>query len=85
MKKLILATIAVAGFSGAALAQEAPALIYGDAYEQNVQNVSEGFGVDFTGTASVGPTYDNASTVTFDNGSAATLGNINANENYSGR
>ena len=77
MQKLILAAITLVGLSGAALAQEAPALLYGDAYGQNVQNASEGFGVDFTGTAAIGPVYDNTSPVT--------PGNINATENYSGR
>lgn len=78
MRKLILASAALVGLTGAALAQEAPALIYSGAYAQNVQNAAEGFGLDYSGTASIGVASQDASPVTalFDEG---------ANEIRSGR
>lgn len=52
MRKFILASVAVLGFAGVAAAQEAPALIYSDAYAQNVQNAGSA-PVDQTATASI--------------------------------
>jgi hypothetical protein len=77
MRKLILASVALFGVAGAAVAQEAPALIYGDNYEQNVQN-AQSAGFDFSGTASIAP---NASYGV----PGATIVDVNQNENYSGR
>jgi outer membrane lipoprotein SlyB len=77
MNKLLLASVAVLGFAGAAAAQEAPALIYSDAFAQNVQNVGSGT-VD--GFAS-------ASAAALQNATITGVGGfqINDSQNYSGR
>ncbi len=82
MNRLILASATLFAFAGAAAAQEAPALIYGDSYAQNVQNVSDGASMGFAGSASATrPDIDRASaTVT---GQSGLL--INQNQNYSGK
>ena len=75
MNKFLLASVAVLGLSGVAAAQEAPALIYSDAFAQNVQNVGTapaagGFSVSSHQNAAV-PGADRFQ--------------INLNQNYSGR
>lgn len=75
MRKLILASVAVLGFAGVAAAQEAPALIYGQA-DQNISNHG-GAAVDFGRTASV----NHGVTASTQDGGF----NINLNDNYSGR
>ncbi len=74
MNKLLLASVAVLGLSGIAAAQEAPALVYSDAFALNVQNA---------GTAPVGgglsvSSLQNATVP----GADGFL--INLNQNYSG-
>lgn len=80
MRKLILASVAVLGFAGIAAAQEAPALIYGEA-NQNISN-HDGAAVDYGRTASVGKVTDRSVVA-----STAQDGgfNINQNDNYSGK
>ena len=81
MRKLILASVAVLGFAGVAAAQEAPALIYGQA-AQNISN-HDGAAVDYRATtASVSK---NAPTSSSPTTAAPTLLDINQNPNYSGR
>ncbi len=75
MRKFLLASVAVLGFAGVAAAQEAPALIYSDAFAQNVENVGAapaagGFTASSQQNASV-PSVDGFQ--------------INLNQNYSGR
>jgi hypothetical protein len=78
MNKFLIASVAVLGFAGAAAAQEAPALIYSDAYAQNVQNAGAA-PVDRTVTASV-TSQRNASLP-----SQAGSYNPILNDNYSGK
>jgi hypothetical protein len=74
MNKFLLASVALLGFAGVAAAQEAPALIYSDAFAQNVQNVGSAPVTGYA-SASVSALQD------------ATVGGfqINSNQNYSGR
>lgn len=77
MNKFLLASVALLGFAGVAAAQEAPALIYSDAFAQNVQNVGSA-PTDRMATASISSGH--SATVTDGGGFQ-----INANQNYSGR
>lgn len=81
MRKLILASVAVLGFAGVAAAQEAPALIYGEA-SQNISN-HDGAAVDFGRTASVSHSVESRGVT----GASAQDGgfNINLNDDYSGK
>ena len=78
MKKLAIAAATLVTLSGAALAQEAPALIYSDAFAKNVQNVTVDGGASYAGRASA--TQDVGGST-----SAPATFNINANPDYSGR
>jgi outer membrane lipoprotein SlyB len=77
MNKFLLASVALLGFAGVAAAQEAPALIYSDAFAQNVQNVGSG-SVDG---------YASASVAALQNATVTGVGGfqINDSQNYSGR
>jgi len=77
MRKFLLASVAVLGFAGVAAAQEAPALIYSDAYAQNVQNAGSA-PTDRTATASI---------TSQQNASLPNQGGFNPllNDNYSGK
>jgi hypothetical protein len=78
MRKFLIASVAVLGFAGVAAAQEAPALIYSDAYAQNVQNAGSA-AVDRMATASIA-SQQNASLP----GQGGTFNPI-LNDNYSGK
>ena len=71
MNKFAIAAAALVALSGAAIAQEAPALIYSDTFAQNVQNVG---GASFSGRASATQAVDAG--VSYD---------VHANQDYSGR
>lgn len=77
MNKLLLASVALLGFAGVAAAQEAPALIYSDAFAQNVENVGS---VPSTGYASASVTSGHSAAITDVGGFQ-----INNSPNYSGR
>jgi hypothetical protein len=77
MNKFLLASVGLLGFAGVAAAQEAPALIYSDAFAQNVQNAGS---VPSAGYASASVTSGHNATVTGVGGFQ-----INTNQNYSGR
>lgn len=78
MNKLLLASVALLGFAGVAAAQEAPALIYSDAFAQNVQNA---------GSAPSTSGYASASVTSLQDATITGVGGfqINTNQNYSGR
>jgi hypothetical protein len=78
MRKFLIASVAVLGFAGVAAAQEAPALIYSDAYAQNVQNAGAA-PLDRMATASI-KSQQNASL-------PSQGGSFNPilNDNYSGK
>lgn len=78
MRTFLLASVAVLGFAGAAAAQEAPALIYSDAFAQNVQNAGSA-PTDRMATASIS-SRQNASL-------PSQVGGFNPllNDNYSGK
>lgn len=79
MRKYLIASAAVLSFTGLAAAQEAPALIYSDAYARNVQNADvpsadRGLTVSSQRNASV-PVQSGGQTVD----------DIRNNQDYSGR
>jgi hypothetical protein len=79
MHKFLIASAAVLSLTGLAAAQEAPALIYSDAYAQNVQNAGAS-SADYGLTVS---SKRNASVPVQHSGQ--TVDDIRNNENYSGR
>lgn len=79
MRKSLIASAAVLTLSGVAAAQEAPALIYSDAFAQNVLNADGSS--PMTVTSERNASLPTASGV----GAGQNLIDIQNNENYSGR
>jgi hypothetical protein len=80
MRKFLIASAAVLSLSGVAAAQEAPALIYSDAFAQNVLNADAGSS-PMTVTSQRNASLPTAS----GSGAGQDLVDIRNNENYSGR
>lgn len=78
MRKFLIASAAVLSLTGLAAAQEAPALIYSDAYAQNVQNAGAS-SADYGLTVS---SKRNASVPV--KGAGHTVNDIRNNPNYGG-
>ena len=79
MRKFLIASAAVLSLTGLAAAQEAPALIYSDAFAQNVLNA----GIPSADRSLTVSSQRNAS-VPVQSGSQS-VNDIHSNENYSGR
>lgn len=79
MRKFLIASAAVLSLTGLAAAQEAPALIYSDAYARNVQNAD----VPLADRGLTVSSQRNASVPAQSGGQ--TVDDIRNNENYSGR